>query len=106
MTDEEALDLAWHMFVDGKVDPTRTGTDDDKKHAAYHFQVRNLNLAPHMDPPCFLIDETEIRECDRQAFKILKRLHAAGISPWHPDPLKALHSMARLKNRSLKRQPS
>ena len=77
-------------FVARGVDPTRTGTDDDKEHAAYHFQVRSLHLKPWQQPPCFLDIDEKPQQKDKQAHKILKRMVQAGISPWHPDPLRAL----------------
>ena len=92
MTDSEALDLAWEMLIAKEPDTLdiRSGTEDDKEFAAYRLQCQNLKLKPWQHPPCNLECEERVRDCDRQAFKILQRLLLAGISAYHPDPLAAI----------------
>lgn len=89
MIDEQALDLAWQMYRARNPDTSRTGSDEDKEHAAYSMQCKNLQLKPWQLPPRSLWG-CEVRECDRQAYKILKRMERAKISIFHPDPLAAL----------------
>jgi hypothetical protein len=56
---------------------------------AYHRQCRALNLRPWEDPPCH-IDLVDVDEADAAAALLLRRLLAAGLSRYEPDPLAAL----------------
>jgi hypothetical protein len=58
--------------------------------AAYHFQIERLELKPWEDPPC-LGDE----DGNGPADVLLRRMLAAGISRYHPDPLAALREAKR-----------
>ncbi len=77
------------------------------KFCAYHWQMRHLGCRPYHSPPCWIVTEEEadaiLKEGPRAAHDgsgrdisncasawILKRMLRAGISPFHPDPLRAL----------------
>jgi hypothetical protein len=70
--------------------------------AAYGIQIRNLHLRPWQAPPC-VADENDPKERDRQAQKLLRRMLAAGISRFEPEPLKPLRAAKRKKRRFRKR---
>ena len=57
--------------------------------AAYHAQMRSLNLDPWREPPCWQ-DEDDPRPKDRDAQRLLRRMLKAGVSRYHPDPMAAL----------------
>jgi hypothetical protein len=88
--DRAALNLAWEMFLDQNPDTFREGTREDKEFAAYSLQIDNLRLTPKQEPPVNLSDGSDPGPDDEHAFKILQRIRKAGISVYHPDPLKAL----------------
>jgi hypothetical protein len=52
--------------------------------SAYCCQVENLKLLPHQSPPCGFIGN------DPDAAALLRRLLAAGLSRYEPDPIAAL----------------
>jgi hypothetical protein len=54
--------------------------------AAYCLQCDNLKLPPHQSPPCAVINNDR----DRDAADLLRRMLAAGLSEFEPDPLAAL----------------
>jgi hypothetical protein len=55
--------------------------------ACYSLQYDNLKLLPHQSPPSSVaLDDDR----DRDATELLRRLLAAGLSRYEPDPLKAL----------------
>jgi hypothetical protein len=68
------------------------------KDAAWHCQIRSLNLNPWESAPCEIHDPDNLTpghnphaaEEDRKAAQLLKRMLAKGISKWHPDPIAAL----------------
>jgi hypothetical protein len=93
--DRAALDLAWNMFLEREPDTFRTGTREDKEFAAYSLQCDNLKLTPFQSPPVDLSDGSDPGPDDEHAYKILQRMRKAGISPYHPDPLKALAAAKR-----------
>jgi hypothetical protein len=53
--------------------------------ASYCLQCDNLKLLPHQSPPCGFIGN------DLDAADLLRRMLAAGLSRYEPDPLAALH---------------
>ena len=59
--------------------------------AAYVCQCDNLKLLPHQTPPCAVIPNDR----DKDAVNLLRRMLAAGLSEFEPDPLKALSHDAR-----------
>ena len=99
MTDEQALDLAWETFRASEPDTFRTGRDEDKRFAAYSLQIDNLQLSPLQSPPCWLTGGDDVDPIDIDSEKILRKMLAAGISPWHPDPLAALAKIRRTPRR-------
>jgi len=63
--------------------------------AAYGCQFRTLRLKPWMTPPCDADDTAEAQGRQKYfteptAVALLKRMKAAGVSRWHPDPMRAL----------------
>jgi hypothetical protein len=62
--------------------------------AAYTQQADNLRLRPWQMPPCCVADENEPRVGEESAAKLLRRMLKAGISRWHPDPMRALEEIA------------
>lgn len=54
--------------------------------AAYHAQVNALGLKPWQSPPMFARDEGLV---------LLKRMLAAGLSKFEPDPVAALGKIAQ-----------
>ena len=72
---------------------------------AYSCQVDNLLLKAWETPPCHA-DEKDFSpdpECsparNAEACALLRRMLAAGVSRWHPDPMKALEHAERKKAR-------
>ena len=59
--------------------------------AAYSCQMDSLKLKPWEFPPCWV--EPGDRE-HRQAAKLLRKMLAAGVSRFHPDPLAAIEATA------------
>jgi hypothetical protein len=57
--------------------------------AAGCVQGRALHLRPWEESPCH-VDEDDPQERDKQAQALLRRMLAAGVSRYHPDPLRAL----------------
>jgi hypothetical protein len=70
------------------------GWEEAAQAAAYHCQIEALNLKPRQEPPC-VADEDDPDERDKQAQALLRRLLAAGLSRYEPNPLKALSKAAR-----------
>ena len=67
--------------------------------AAYHRQREVLDLKPWESPPCYG-DTGHGHDGHADAAKLLKRLVAAGLSKFEPDPLSALAKIeARTENR-------
>ena len=70
------------------------GFESAAQTAAYHCQFRALRLKPWMCPPAWAADEIDARpntfgnRPDEVA--LLKRMLAAGLSRFHPDPMRAL----------------
>jgi len=57
--------------------------------AAYHCQMRSLGLPPWRQPPCWA-DEDDKFPADQDAQRLLRKMLAAGISRYHPNPMAAL----------------
>jgi hypothetical protein len=60
--------------------------------AAYVCQVKTLRLHPSEEPPCH-INFPDTDESD--GAKLLRRMLAAGVSKFHPDPQKAIAAAAK-----------
>jgi hypothetical protein len=63
--------------------------------AAYHQQTKNLKLLPWQDAPCEFTpkDKPNLARAhagEAEAIALCRRLVAAGLSRWEPDPVKAL----------------
>jgi hypothetical protein len=56
--------------------------------AAYHCQIRALQLKPWQSPPCY-----GHLDGDTGATILLKRLLDAGLSRWEPDPVGVLAAL-------------
>ena len=102
--DRDALKLAMAM---ARQDPMRARQLDDKlknepweevaQFAAYSCQFRTLKLQPWETPPCDADDTSGAEAIDRYGYfteptavALLKRMKRAGVSRFHPDPMRAL----------------
>jgi hypothetical protein len=63
--------------------------------AAYSCQVDSLHLKPWEHPPCWVDDPDDYP--DREAVRLLKRMEAAGISKYDPDPMAALEAAKKAR---------
>jgi hypothetical protein len=57
--------------------------------AAYHCQIKNLQLKPWEDPPKY----GELHEPDHASNILLRRLLRASLSRFEPDPMAALERL-------------
>src|SRR5262249_14266212 len=64
--------------------------------ASHCCQFRALCLKPWQSPPSS-VDENDLDEEDKAARDLLRKMLAAGVSRYDPDPLKALKSRLRKK---------
>jgi hypothetical protein len=73
--------------------------EDVGQFAAYSCQDDNLQLEPWQVPPCWLRDDRAVQAAlsmphdhsgRREAGELVRRLLAAGLSRYEPDPLGAL----------------
>ena len=68
---------------------------------AYLCQSRNLRLEIQEFPPCWLLDADDVEgpafKRKPQAAKLLRRLLAAGLSQYEPDPIRALAAAEKLQ---------
>ena len=114
-TDRDALILAIEQTLREKdlarVEQVRHMLDDPHRpwfetasFCSYHRQCRALNLAPWEEPPVHLADHLDdpyrggLRgplQVSPEGLKLTRRMLAAGISVYHPDPLKALEEAER-----------
>jgi hypothetical protein len=103
--DREALELALKLTLEekdkGRVEQVRGMLKDRRWRdvagfCAFHRQIQVLNLHPWQSPPCH-IDLDEIGENDAEGAELLKRMLAAGVSRYHPDPLGALAAVGGVK---------
>jgi hypothetical protein len=101
--DREALERALEL---ARQEPQRAEQLDEKlkdepwhavaRFAAYVCQCRNLRLPPWQSPPCWADeDERDPRENFADAQKLLRRMLAAGLSRFEPQPLEALSKAAK-----------
>jgi hypothetical protein len=74
--DKQLQDRPWHEVAE---------------FAAYCLQCENLKLLPHQTPPCAVIGDSRARD----AADLLRRMIAAGLSEFEPDPLAALGAEVR-----------
>ena len=67
---------------------------DTAKFCAYLCQSKNLRLEIQEFPPCWLLDADDTAgpafKRKPEAARLLKRLLAAGLSQYEPDPIRAL----------------
>ena len=66
--------------------------------AAYGCQMHALSLRPWRDPPCHA-DEDETKPRDKAAQRLLRKMLAAGVSRYEPDPLAALERLSARSRR-------
>jgi hypothetical protein len=100
--DKAALDLAMEI---ARREPGRGEQLDAKlkeeswfevaTFAAYCVQTDSLNLKPWESPPCEADEDADLAEASdygnvREAQQLLRQMLAAGVSRWHPDPIRAL----------------
>ncbi len=90
------------MMTDHQPDEPQT---EDECLTAYSAQIDNLHLKPWESPPCCVDLDAPLvgHPDDFKAVRLLEKMLAAGISRWHPDPLKALAEAE--KNRAKPRRP-
>jgi hypothetical protein len=81
--------------------------------AAYCHQCDNLHLMPHQSPPCWVDDMEAVLAAGDDgilgkyaAATLLKRMLAAGLSIYEPDPITALERTKRTKEIDDPKQPS
>jgi hypothetical protein len=73
---------------------------DAVEYAVYALQYAALGLRVWEMPPFSCdADDPEPDDCDVRSQKILRRMLAAGISRYDPDPLKALAAARRRKRK-------
>ena len=74
---------------------------DTAKFCAYLCQSRNLRLEIQEFPPRWLLDADDVEgpafKRKPQAAKLLRRLLAAGLSQYEPDPIRALAAAEKLQ---------
>jgi hypothetical protein len=70
--------------------------------AAYSCQIHALSLKPWQSPPCHA-DEDDPDEQDKKAQHLLRKMLAAGVSRFDPDPLAALERARRKPSANRKR---
>jgi hypothetical protein len=65
--------------------------------AAFNAQMLSLHLSPFEMPPCWVKDPPhpdDLQYCE-EAYELLKKMQANGVSRWHPDPLAAIAEAER-----------
>jgi hypothetical protein len=63
---------------------------DAARYAAFHCQYQSLDLRPWQECPCDVTDPDTIEPDDPYAQMLLRRLLAAGLSRFEPEPEVAL----------------
>ena len=77
--------------------------------AVYHCQMETLRLRPWQTPPCWVGDERPHVDDHRgevAAWELRRRLLAAGLSEFEPDPVAALEAIALRQRDGARAQPS
>ena len=105
-TDTEAEELspadlaAFELAIaTARRDPTEARWIDDRlasgrdrveigKSAAYHCQIVSLGLLPWEIPPCYAMARPAVYDHQRASRRLLGRMLDAGVSKWHPDPVR------------------
>jgi hypothetical protein len=64
--------------------------------AAYDQQMENLHLKPWQVPPAHVNDPAHPEAGEGEAAALLRRMIAAGVSKWDPDPLNALDAAKKV----------
>jgi hypothetical protein len=70
--------------------------EDVAHFAAFCCQSRTLLLEPWSLPPCSA-DEDDDGAVDAEAVRLLRKMLAAGVSRYHPDPMTALEEAKKRK---------
>ena len=102
--DREALERAMQVAQrDLRAEQLQAKLEDEEwrevaEFAAYSCQIDALSLKPWQDPPC-IADEDDPDERDKKAQHLLRKMLAAGVSRYNPDPLKALAGAKRRSSR-------
>ncbi len=97
--DRDALRRALKAKSPGRRQPP-VGSDvgfDEATSAAYSCQMDNLHLKPWQDPPCWADDGARPLDDHRgrgAAWELRRRLIAAGLSQYEPNPVAALEAAA------------
>ena len=103
-TDREALERA--MEIVRRWMPERAQRMDEvlehqtwekaAKYAAYHCQMASLELPQSglINPPCWIVED-DPEEDDKDEQELLRRMLAAGLSRYEPDPLAALRAKGK-----------
>jgi hypothetical protein len=89
--DREALEMSMAKAMEERAEQIAYKLKNESwrevaEFAAYACQCDSLHLKPWEAPPCSIFDE----ERDPEGARLLHRMLDAGISMYHPDPLKAL----------------
>ena len=100
-TDRDALERAIQIL---RREPERAQQIDEMlKHqkwfevatfAARHCQMASLRLPQWINPPCW-VHEDDPEEDDKDEQELLRRMLAAGLSRYEPDPLAALKAKSK-----------
>jgi hypothetical protein len=73
---------------------SKSGTlEEAGRYASYHLQMKSLRLRPWMCPPCDSddkVDPTGLSGGKPEEVALRRRMIAAGLSVYEPDPLGAL----------------
>src|SRR5262249_44458690 len=101
--DDDALRRAMAI---ARRDPSRAMQLDEKlrdepwtevaEFAAFHCQIQALGLKPWQLPPCSL-EADDPHEGNKDAQRLLRRMLAAGVSQYEPDPLAELKAKGKRK---------
>src|SRR5262249_2724786 len=87
--------------IDWKVKEGGGSWYDTAKFCAYLCQSKNLHLEIQEFPPCWLLDADDVEgpafKRKPEAARLLRRLLAAGLSRYEPDPIRALAAAEKLQ---------
>jgi hypothetical protein len=74
----------------------RESFEEVGKFAAYSMQCDTLRLRPWQYPPCWVRPDVDYSSADDEthgrpaAATLLRKMLAAGVSRYHPDPIRAI----------------